>query len=62
MKCKDMKIIKKKQDSLKEKIYKLEQKIADVMSREGYVNDAERDMYFGIIDKVVEYKLMVKGE
>lgn len=60
MRCRDRKLKEKKVESLKGKIINLQEKIADYMIRDGFANDVERAMFYGMTEKVAQYQKIQK--
>ncbi len=61
MRCKDQRAGKEKGSGLKGKIINLQEKIADYMIRDGFANDMDRAMFYGMIGKVAQYQKIIKG-
>jgi len=61
MRCKDIRAKQDKVSGLPAKILNLQEKIAEMMVRDDYANDGERNMLHGMVSKVSEYQAMVGG-
>ena len=62
MRCRNRKQIEKNVEGLKDKIISLQEKIADMMIRDGFANDIERAMFYGMTGKVEQYQKIQRGE
>lgn len=61
MRCKDIRAKNEKLGGLHGKILNLQGKIAEIMNRDGYSNDGERNMFYGMVGKVSEYQTILGG-